>query len=102
MRNRLDSLTRNAQRVYREIGVALSADERQDVQKVLNDCAVAGQLEEAEELQHLLAETERVATLLTTAMLNSSGMDGVAASSSSPPPQQGGTEVSPTPVIDRF
>jgi molecular chaperone DnaK len=103
MRNRLDSLTRNAQRVYREIGVALSADERQDVQKVLNECAVASQLEGAEELQHLLAETERVATLLTTAMLNSSGIDGVAASSSSsPPPQPGSTEVSPTPVIERF
>jgi molecular chaperone DnaK len=99
MRNRLDSLTRNAQKVYREIGVALSNDERQDVQKVLADCAAAESAQDAEELKHLLAETERVAALLTTAMLNSPGTDGGA---SPPPPQHGAAESSPAPMIERF
>jgi molecular chaperone DnaK len=97
MRNRLESLTRNAQRAYGEIGSALSAEERQDVQDVLAGCAVVDQLQEVDELQRLLAETERVAALLTEAVLNSSGMGGVA----SPTPQ--GTEASPAGgVIERF
>ncbi|MFN2598340.1 MAG: molecular chaperone DnaK, partial [Pyrinomonadaceae bacterium] len=99
LHNRLDSLTRNAQKVYREIGVALSGGEREEVQKVLNDCATAENTEDAEQLKHLLAETERVAALLTTAMLNSPGTGGVAAS---PPPQRGAAESAPAPAIERF
>ena len=97
VRNRLESLTRNAQRVYREIGTTLSADDRQDVQKVLADCVGVEQLEDAEELQRLLVETERVATLLTNAMLNSSGMGSLA----SPAPSSG-KEATPGGVIERF
>jgi molecular chaperone DnaK len=99
MRNRLDSLTRNAQRAYREIGQTLSLDERNDVQKVLADCAVADRSEDAGELQRLLAEAERAAALLTAAMLNSSGM--VNTGSPAPPPQ-GSVEVKPEPAIERF
>jgi molecular chaperone DnaK len=99
MRNRLGSLTRNAQRVYRDIGESLSPDERADVQKVLADCAVADRSEDAGELQRLLADAERAAALLTTAMLNSSGM---ANPGSVAPPPQGSVETSPEPAIERF
>jgi molecular chaperone DnaK len=97
MRNRIDSLARNAQRTYREIGPALSNDERQDVQMVLAECVSAEQTEDPEALQRLLAETDRIAALLTNAMLNSSGMGGLATPASS-----GGKEASPGSVIERF
>ncbi|MCA1628851.1 MAG: molecular chaperone DnaK [Acidobacteria bacterium] len=96
MRNRVESLTRNAQRAYQEVGSALSTEERQDVQDVLAACAGAEQLQDAEELQRLLAETERVATLLTEAVLNSSGMGGVAA------PAPSGGEASPGGIVERY
>jgi molecular chaperone DnaK len=96
MRNRLESLTRNAQRAYQEIGSALSADERQDVQDVLAVCSVAESSQDADELQRLLAETERVAALLTEAVLNSSGMGGLAA------PAPNGKEATPGGLVERF
>ncbi|HEX8163855.1 MAG TPA: molecular chaperone DnaK [Pyrinomonadaceae bacterium] len=97
MRNRLESLTRNAQRTYNEIGSALSNDDRQDVQEVLAGCVGAESLQDADELQRLLAETERVAALLTEAVLNSSGMGGITA------PAPGGKEASPAGgVVERY
>jgi molecular chaperone DnaK len=98
MRNRLESLTRNAQRAYQEIGSALSPEERQDVQDVLAVCAGAGmeQSQDADELQRLLAETERVAALLTEAVLNSSGMGGLAA------PAPNGKEATPGGLVERY
>ncbi|MDT7541971.1 MAG: molecular chaperone DnaK [Acidobacteriota bacterium] len=100
VRNRLDSLTRNAQRVYREIGPALSPEERNDVQKVLEDCTGAENSEDGEQLQSLLAEVERVAALLTSVMLNSPDVAGVG--SSAAPPPQGGKEAGTSPVVERF
>jgi molecular chaperone DnaK len=97
MRNRLESLTRNAQRAYNEVGSALSNDERQDVQDVLAVCATAESLQDADELRRLLAETERVAALLTEAVLNSSGMGGITAAA------PGGKEASPAGgVVERY
>jgi molecular chaperone DnaK len=97
VRNRLDSLMRNAQRVYRELGPALSPEERDDVQRVLGDCMAAEQTEDAEALQRMLAETERIATLLTNAMLNSSGMGSLAS-----PAPSGGNEASHGGIVERF
>ncbi|HVG30892.1 MAG TPA: molecular chaperone DnaK [Pyrinomonadaceae bacterium] len=96
MRNRLESLTRSAQRAYGEIGSALSAEERQDVQDVLAGCADAAQVQDVNELQRLLAETERIAALLTEAVLNSSGMG----SPVSPAPS--GKEASPGGLVERY
>jgi molecular chaperone DnaK len=96
MRNRLESLTRNAQRAYNEIGSALSNEEREDVQDVLAGCAGAEQLQDAGELQRLLAETERVAALLTEAVLNSSGMVSPAA------PAPSGKEATPGGLVERY
>jgi molecular chaperone DnaK len=99
MRNRLNSLTRNAQRVYREIGPALSPEERNDVQKVLDECVLAENSEDGEQMQRLLVEVERIAALLTSTMLNS---PEVAGGDNAPPPPQGGKEAGTSPVIERF
>ncbi|MDT7603192.1 MAG: molecular chaperone DnaK [Acidobacteriota bacterium] len=96
-RNRIESLSRNAQRTYREIAPTLSPEERDDVQKVLGDCLVAEQSENSTELQGLLAEAERVATLLTTAMLNSSGMSSLAS-----PAPSGGKDATPSGIVERY
>jgi molecular chaperone DnaK (HSP70) len=98
-RNRLNSLTRNAQRVYREIGPALSPEERHEVQKVLDECALADNSEDIEQMQRLLVEVERVAALLTSTMLNSPDVTDVGGNA---PPPQGGKEAGTSPVIERF
>ncbi|MFL6227787.1 MAG: molecular chaperone DnaK [Pyrinomonadaceae bacterium] len=97
VRNRLDSLARNAQRVYRELGPTLSHEDRDDVQRVLGDCTASEQMEDPEALQRLLAETERIAALLTNAMLNSTGAGNLAA-----PAPSGAKEASPGAVIERY
>ncbi len=70
LRNRLDSLTRNAQRTLREVGSVLTPDERDDAQQVFEECTAAAQSEDEDELRRVLTQVERVATVLTTAMLN--------------------------------
>ncbi len=75
MRNRLDSLTRNAQRTFREVGGMLAPDEREDVQHVFEQSAAVAVSEDEDEVRRTLGEVERVATLLTNTMLNSAGMN---------------------------
>jgi molecular chaperone DnaK len=70
MRNRLDSLSRSAQRTFKELGPALSTEERQDAVSVFNECADVAQSTDEEELKHALANIERIAALLTNAMLS--------------------------------
>jgi len=70
LRNRLDSLTRNAQRTFREVAATLSAEERQEAQNVFAESAEVLQSEDAGAVQRALERVEHVATLLTTALLN--------------------------------
>ncbi|HEX8180953.1 MAG TPA: molecular chaperone DnaK [Pyrinomonadaceae bacterium] len=74
LRNRLESLTRNTQRTYREVAASLSADEREDAQQVLTEAAECAQSEDGEELRRVLGGVERIAAVLTTALFNSPGM----------------------------
>ncbi|HYY41664.1 MAG TPA: Hsp70 family protein, partial [Pyrinomonadaceae bacterium] len=74
LRNRLESLTRNTQRTYREVAGSLSADEREDAQQVLTEAAECAQSEDEEELRRVLGGVERIAAVLTTALFNSPGM----------------------------
>jgi len=70
LRNRLDSLTRNAQRTFREVASTLSAEERQEAQNVFTESAEVLQSDDAGAVQRTLERVERVATVLTTALLN--------------------------------
>jgi molecular chaperone DnaK len=70
MRNRLDSLSRSAQRTFRELSTALSSEERQDAVSVFSECAEAAQSNDEEEVKRALANVERIAALLTNAMLS--------------------------------
>jgi molecular chaperone DnaK len=76
LRNRLDSLTRNTQKTFRELAAALPADERQDAQRVFNECTEAADCDDTDELQRLLSNIERVASSLTAAMLGGAAMSG--------------------------
>ena len=69
MRNRLDGLMRSAQRTFKELSSLLNSEERQDVVRVFNECAEVGQSTNEEQVQRALADIERVAGLLTNAML---------------------------------
>ncbi|HKP73050.1 MAG TPA: Hsp70 family protein, partial [Pyrinomonadaceae bacterium] len=69
LRNRLDSLARNTQRTFKELSSALSSDERQDAVRVFNTCADASQSTDPDEIQRALTDVERIALLLTNAML---------------------------------
>ena len=92
LRNRLESLSRNAQRTFREFSAALTPDERRDAQQVFNDCAEAASSEDVEKLRRLLESVEGVAARLTNAMLNSSS----AAPASQTPADDG------SPVVERY
>ena len=70
LRNRLDSLTRNTQRTFRELGSSLSTEERQMAQNTLNECAEAVHSESMDEVQAALGRVEQVAAVLTVALLN--------------------------------
>src|SRR5918997_1403363 len=70
MRNRLDSLSRSAQRTFKELSAALSSEERQDAVSVFNECAEVAQSTDEEEIKRALANVERIAALLTNAMLS--------------------------------
>jgi molecular chaperone DnaK len=69
LRNRLDSLSRSAQRTFKELSSALSAEERQEAASVFNECADVAQSTDEEEIKRTLAKVERIAALLTNAML---------------------------------
>ncbi|HYX40821.1 MAG TPA: Hsp70 family protein, partial [Pyrinomonadaceae bacterium] len=86
LRNKLDSLTRNAQRTFREVAAVLTPDEREDAQHVFESCAAAAQSEDEDEVRGALTEIERIAMLLTTTLLNSPGLGD---SSASPAPNGG-------------
>ncbi|MCA1556410.1 MAG: Hsp70 family protein, partial [Acidobacteria bacterium] len=70
MRNRLDSLVRNTQRTYSELAPVLSAEERQEVTRVFNESVEFVQATDEEQIRRALAEVERIAALLTNAMLS--------------------------------
>jgi molecular chaperone DnaK len=76
LRNRLDSLTRNTQRTFREVGQSLSPDEREDAQHTFELCATVAQSEDEEEIRRALGEVERVAAVLTTALFNAPAANG--------------------------
>jgi molecular chaperone DnaK len=76
LRNRLDSLTRNTQRTFREVGQSLSPDEREDAQQAFELCATLAQSEDEEEIRRALGEVERVAAVLTTALFNAPVANG--------------------------
>jgi len=70
MRNRLDSLARNTQRTFKELSAALNSDERQDALRTFNECTEAVQSADADQVQRALGNVERIAILLTNAMLS--------------------------------
>ena len=74
LRNRLDSLTRNAQRTYHEVGALLTPDEREDVQQVFEAATAVALSEDEDELRGALTEVERIAALLTNTLLNAPAM----------------------------
>ena len=69
LRNRLDSLVRNTQRVLTEFGSAFSPEERQDAQRMLDESAEAAKGEDADQLRRALSVTETLAARLTAAMM---------------------------------
>ena len=77
LRNKLDSLSRNAQKTFREISALLTPEERNDAQRVFGECGEVMQSEDLEEIQRALANIERVAATLTAAVLNSAGVSGI-------------------------
>ncbi len=93
LKNRLDSLTRNTQKTFRELASVLSADDRQDAQRVLGECTEGADSDDMEELQRLLSNIERVASVLTTAMLGAAGMGA---------PDANGKGSNPNGLIERF
>jgi molecular chaperone DnaK len=69
-RNRLDSLLRNTQRTFKELSAALSSEERQDAVRVFSDSADAVESTDEEQIRRALADVERIASVLTNAMLS--------------------------------
>jgi hypothetical protein len=69
MRNRLDSLSRSAQRTFKELSSSLNPEERQDAIRVFSECTEALQSTDEVQVQRALTDIERVAALLTNAML---------------------------------
>ena len=92
LRNKVESLSRNAQKTFRELAASLPADDRQEAQRIFSECAEAGGCEDLEELQRMLHHVERIASMLTSAML---GMAGMAA----PAPAK---NQNPDSLIERF
>src|ERR1041384_8789903 len=74
LRNRLDSLQRNAQRTFREVASLLTPDEREDAQHVFEASTSALQTEDEDESKGALVEIERIAMLLTMTLLNTPGL----------------------------
>jgi hypothetical protein len=70
MRNRLDSLARNTQRTFKELSAALNSDERQDALRTFNECTEAVHSADADQVQRALSNVERIAILLTNAMMS--------------------------------
>ncbi len=98
LRNRLDSLTRNAQRTFREVGGMLTPDEREDAQQVFEQSATAALAEDEDEIKRTLGAVERIATLLTNTMLNPAGMSG----GSTPTAPAGNGKDAKDPAFERF
>ncbi|HEY0077179.1 MAG TPA: molecular chaperone DnaK [Pyrinomonadaceae bacterium] len=72
LRGKLDSLTRNTQRTFKEFGGALSGIDREQGQQALSDAEAAARSEDPEEIRRALQALERFAAQLTMAMLNPS------------------------------
>ncbi|MGI9106134.1 MAG: molecular chaperone DnaK [Pyrinomonadaceae bacterium] len=70
MRNRLDSLSRNTQRTFKELAPSLNADDQQDALRIFNECTGATESTDEERIQSALINIERIAVLLTNAMLS--------------------------------
>ncbi|HEY9285653.1 MAG TPA: molecular chaperone DnaK [Pyrinomonadaceae bacterium] len=92
LRNKVESLSRNAQKTFRELAASLPADDRQEAQRIFTECAEAAGCEDLEELQRMLHHVERIASMLTSAMLGMAGM-------SAPAPAK---NQNPDSVIERF
>ena len=71
LRAKLESLTRNTQRSFREFGGALTQREREDGQLALIEGDKGVQSEDPEEIRRALKSIEKLAVLLTSAMMNS-------------------------------
>jgi len=84
LRNKVESLSRNAQKTFRELAASLPADDRQEAQRIFTECAEAAGCEDLEELQRMLHHTERVTSMLTAAMLGAAGMTPAPAKISNP------------------
>jgi len=74
LRNKVESLSRNAQKTFRELAASLPADDRQEAQRIFTECAEAATCDDLEELQRMLNHVERIASMLTMAMLGGAGM----------------------------
>jgi molecular chaperone DnaK len=70
MRMKLESLMRNTQRAFKEFSNALTPDEREEGQKALSDGEAAVRSEDPAGINSALQAVERLATLLTMAMMN--------------------------------
>jgi molecular chaperone DnaK len=92
LRNKVDSLSRNAQKTFRELASSLPADDREEAQRIFTECAEAVGCEDLEELQRMLHHVERIASMLTTAMLGAAGV-------TAPAP---GQNSNPDSLIERF
>ncbi|HLL76475.1 MAG TPA: molecular chaperone DnaK [Pyrinomonadaceae bacterium] len=90
LRNKVESLARNAQKTFRELAASLPADDREEAQRIFTECAEAAGSEDPEELQRMLHHVERIASMLTSAMLGAVGMSAPAKNSN------------PDSLIERF
>jgi molecular chaperone DnaK len=93
LRNKVESLSRNAQKTFRELAASLPADDRQEAQRIFTECAEAAGCEDLEELQRMLHHVERIASMLTSAMLGMAGMATPAAPANN---------ATPDSLIERF
>ena len=93
LRNKVESLSRNAQKTFRELAASLPADDRQEAQRIFSECAEAATTEDLEELQRMLHHVERIASMLTSAMLGMAGMTAAPAPSKNQNPDS---------LIERF
>ena len=75
LRNRLESLVRNTQRAYNEMGSMLSADDRREGQRVLAEGAGAVQSDDPEEIRRVLQSVEHLANKITEAVMNPRSSD---------------------------
>ncbi|HEX5707151.1 MAG TPA: molecular chaperone DnaK [Pyrinomonadaceae bacterium] len=87
-RTRLESLVRNTQRAYRELGSSLTPDERQAGQSILTEAEGVLKSDDDEEIRRVQEAVERLAAQLATAMLNPSAGSGKSVETSLQEPEE--------------